>query len=228
MTRAMRLSRKSVVAIATTSMLVLGGGAFAIAQDDSREPTDPPSARPVVQALDNRLISAFSVLQGERLAVDGLPSASVENLKANNTTGVNPSLSRFSRELRGVSYYVVPGDDLVCLDATSSAPQPLRGEGASCSTIEGALAGRVIAMSSTRAGIGVRGLVPDGVDDVRVHLSAGGTVPAEVINNVYITEVKESVSAISFSLDGRESKFATPFELTHVGEERDGEVHRIR
>lgn len=223
---------KRLLHIVVAALLIAGAiGAVAYASDQSdsqNEQTFPtPPSRSVASSVDAGLAAAFSVLRGERGSDDALPDPENTSVGQHGSAyGANTSLARQSRTDGGLSYYVVPGNDSVCIEAVG--PDPLSGVGGGCARAAQALDGFMVRLVLTRGGIRIMGLLPDTASDVSVVLADGKRVAAPLVNNVYTAEVAESVSSVEFTLAGEKRNLATPFEMAPLGQEQDGKVVRIR
>lgn len=228
--------RSRLARVAAGTVLLVGAlGAVAYASDQltsssdgGSEPTFPHQpTRTAASGVDASLAAAFSVLRRDRAQADAFPNpenSDVAQLGA--AYGPNLALAREGRNVDGMRFFVIPGNDSVCLEAVG--PDPLSGVGGGCVRTAQALDGYMVRVALTRGGIRVMGLLPDGATDVRVVLASGTQVDVPLVDNVYTTEMTESLASVEFTLDGERRDLPTPFEMAHLAQEQNGRPVRIR
>lgn len=147
-------------------------------------------------------VKAFAVFQRSRTSTDAVPAGIEANFSA--AAGANPTLSRKAEGADGTAW-LIPGNGTMCMIA-KSATIP-RDTGSACVPATDAAKGELKteeygpheASKVDEAPDFVSGLVPNGVKEVTLHLSNGGTVAAPVHENVYMQEVKGPVPTVTFN-----------------------------
>lgn len=183
------------VFLAVLLLAVASVGAFA-----ASDRTDPPSAGlSQVTTVQADTEEAMAVLEEPRASSDRLPVSLARQIDERATFGMNPDLSRLSIANATNSVYVIPARDHVCVSLTV-------GDGAdlSCPSTDDVANGRAAPATVTleTGGIGIYGIVPDGVDSVSVQT---GTSDSEVVatdGNTYYTVVAPGTALRSLSYDG--------------------------
>lgn len=193
----MAMTRK-YLPIVTAILAVLGISAVAAtAGGDSSNP--PGNGVPQVEAIEAEAEQAMTVLRAPRDAVDALPADVSERMDAHADFGMNPALSRLAIGNATNSLYVIPASGHVCASLTV-------GEGANvaCPTTPDIADGKVgpATVTLVTGGIGIYGLVPDGVDSVSVQTD--GSEPEEVAteDNAYFAVVPAGTPLESVSYTG--------------------------
>lgn len=166
------------------------------------QPSSGPSG--LISAPDRVDTEAFAVLRRPRTAEDDVPTTVHVALSA--SSGANIALAQKVQSPAGTAY-VIPGKGTMCLMSGSASEGESGAGGAGC-VPDGAATQGYLEMEErggyalNEAGSAmtfVSGLVPDGVSQVTVHLSDGGTAVVQVKDNVYMREVRGEVSEVTFT-----------------------------
>ncbi len=137
---------------------------------------DAPLSRVAAVSVDQA--SAFGILRRPLVESDRIPEerwgAYAQGMRGR--LGLNPALARRANSDVG-DVCVIPGNGFICLDVG----------GMCCNTIENAMAQGIVTWTSTQSGDQniIHGLVPDGVEEVRLVASDGITKIVSVCDNVY-------------------------------------------
>ena len=180
----MQMRQRYLPVTLLATVLVVAVSAAAIATDDgSNPPSDGPSQ---VTAIEPEAKEAMAVLDEARTTEDGLPAVLAAKMDEHSDWGMNPSLSRLSIGNMTNSLYVIPASGHVCAALTV-------GEGAnlSCPPTADIAAGTARAATVTleTGGIGIYGLVPDGVESVSVQTGTSDSTAVATQGNAYYTVV---------------------------------------
>ena len=197
-----------VAATVGLAIMLVTGAALGVGSDDQTSGRTPPLIIPdqsggaAPSASRSSLAKTFGVLAQPLEAADALGPALPGPRGADRLTehGVDPADARLTRSLSGWGVWLVPGQDVVCLYASrltrpeggSACPYHSQGsDGFLLSVGAGAdvPAGHLL----------VAGVVPDGVDQVRVHSAGGGTQTLDVVQNAYVAVLPEDAMSISYT-----------------------------
>lgn len=146
--------------------------------------------------ISKRLLATFGVLRQRRARAATVPSQLA-------VPGVETGAAKQVQASNGISLWVVPGANKICVEDATYAGV--------CGTVSSADSGSLIMLTGDANGAHtVIGLVPDGNSSVALHHPDGSTSTVPVVNNVY------SVSAAD--LDGVTVHTASGTASTyHVG-----------
>lgn len=180
----MRMLRRNVPLTLLTAATLVAVSATAIATgDESNPPSDGPSQ---ITEIEPEAREAMAVLDRDRTAGDALPEALATKMDEHSDFGMNPNLSRLSIGNMTNSVYVIPANGHVCASLTV-------GDGANltCPPTGDIAAGKVGAATVTleTGGIGIYGLVPDGVESVSVQTATSESTGVATEDNAYYTVV---------------------------------------
>jgi hypothetical protein len=167
-----------------TTVLVVGVSAAAIATgDDSNPPSDGSSQ---VTAIEPAARDAMAVLDQPRTSGDPLPATLAAKMDEHSDWGMNPGLSRLAIGNTTNSLYVIPANGHVCASLTV-------GEGANltCPPTGDIAAGNAAPATVTleTRGIGIYGLVPDGVDSISIQTGTSESTQLATEDNAYFAVV---------------------------------------
>lgn len=193
--RRLRPARRRVAALgalAVFGIVVIAGGAVALAGSSGDADVGPARVQARTGAVDARLAESFGVFRANDLQVDGDQATA-----GPSPFGQNPQLSRAVPISRGGAVYLIPGNDAVCLGDGVNY-------GHTCASVEDATAGKLflVTLGDPRSPYTtVSGLAPDGVSQADVDLASGKSVTVPVHNNVYDAEIAgtQAVTGISWS-----------------------------
>jgi hypothetical protein len=185
------IGRRSLLAVALAAIaaaalaLVLLGG--------HRGSADAASG--LVSAPSANVVAHFAVLGHAQTSADTLASY----VEANTLAGFNPALARRVSPDPRSKMWVAPADgDAICLvDTPIISPHEL--PAAHCHTLAEALEGKTVAVAGSAPEVEIRGLVPNGVQQVVVHLADGSTAIAPVRDNAYDLVVDKATASISYT-----------------------------
>jgi hypothetical protein len=153
----------------------------AVAQSGGSSPGD---SVPQATTVEAEAQAAMEVLDEPRTSADAMPSEVAQSIDEHAKFGMNPDLSREALETVSSSVYVIPANGYICSSLTV-------GDGASigCAETEDVAAGEVGATTVTLpgGGIGIYGIVPDGVGSVTVHTGTSSSQTVSVTDNAYFT-----------------------------------------
>lgn len=180
----MRMLRRHLPLTLLTIALLVAVSATAIATgDDSNPPSDAPSQ---VTEIEPTAKQAMAVLNRDRSAGDALPAHLAAKMDEHSDFGMNPGLSRLAIGNMTNSVYVIPANGHVCASLTV-------GEGANltCPPTGDIAAGKTGAATVTleTGGIGIYGLVPDGVESVSIQTATSESSRVATDDNAYYTVV---------------------------------------
>ena len=193
----MRVLRRHLPLTLLTIASVVAVSATAVAtRDDSNPPSDAPSQ---VTEIEPEARDAMAVLNRDRSAGDALPAALAAKMHERSDFGMNPDLSRLSIGNTTNSVYVIPANGHVCASLTV-------GDGANltCPPTGDVVAGKAGAATVTleTGGIGIYGLVPDGVDSVSVQTGSSDSDRLATDRNAYYTVVRPGTPLSSVRYTG--------------------------
>jgi hypothetical protein len=156
----------------------------AIAVTDQSNPPGQGVAQ--VTMVEPQAKEAMAVLEAPRTAADALRPDLAEQIDARANFGMNPDLSRLAIGNTTSSVYVIPARDHVCAGLTIGG-----GADVICPSTEAVAAGKAAPATMTleTGGIGIYGIVPDGVGSVSVRTGASDSVDLETEDNAYYTVV---------------------------------------
>jgi hypothetical protein len=219
-----RPRKRRQLGIVLAAVLLFGVGtavaAVAVSGDGDRSVTGtqvaPPttSEAPAPSAVSANLQAAFSVFRRPAAPADA-PDADLA--RRFRTIGANPDLARLlvASDTPQHRFYAVPGraDTLCLVDGTASG---------GCLPVEvaierGTVGSDECAVDAPAGRILVYGLVPDGVDEVRLIAPDGSVSLASVPSNVWKTTVARSPAAARASKvgwttrSGQEARYAIPY-----------------
>jgi hypothetical protein len=167
-----------------TTALVVAVSAAALATGDDSNPPSDGSAQ--VTAIEPEAKEAMVVLDQPRTSGDALPAALAARMDEHSDWGMNPGLSRLAIGNTTNSLYVIPANGHVCASLTV-------GEGANltCPPTGDIAAGNAAPATVTleTGGIGIYGIVPDGIDSVSVQTGTSETTRIASESNAYYTVV---------------------------------------
>jgi hypothetical protein len=158
--------------------------------------------------------SHFGILARPRAADDAMPHAAGQVLTKEpgegDYDGANPALARRAHlQVRRASFWVVPGNDTICLVVASG-----NSGGGGCATTRAALAGTYNRQTGgTELGTGPNeiihyGLVPDGVASVTIQ-TTGESLRVPVRDNMWAIAARLG-SVIGLTVGERHVKIDTP------------------
>jgi hypothetical protein len=193
----MRMLHRHLPLALLSTVLVVAVSAVAIATgDDSNPPSDGPSQ---VTAIEPEAKEAMAVLDEPRTTGDALPATLASKMDEQSDWGMNPGLSRLSIANATHSLYVIPANGHVCAALTV-------GDGAnlSCPPTAHIADGQAGAATVTleTGGIGIYGLVPDGVESVSVQTGTSDSTSVETEDNAYYTVVAAGTALRTVSYTG--------------------------
>jgi hypothetical protein len=187
------LRRRRGFALALVTGAAAGGGAAAIAVVASHSASDP------------RIAAKLSVLRRERTAADDIPQKAISRLEMDEADdGVQQRIvftdaRRVRGTLSGWTVWIAPTspDGAACL-----LVQPPEASGpavGSCFRLEDLDDGAPPATSSLLGGQHeVEGIVPDGVDIVKIDTADGASHTIRAEDNVYLTTTSLPVTLVAF------------------------------
>jgi hypothetical protein len=180
----MRMLRRHLPLTLLIVALLVAVSATAIATGDDSNP--PSDAQSQITAMEPEAKQAMAVLNRDRNAGDALPEALAAKLDERSDFGMNPGLSRLAIGNATNSVYVIPANGHVCASLTV-------GDGANltCPPTGDIATGSVGAATVTleTGGIGIYGLVPDGVESVSLQTGASKSTRVVTEDNAYYTVV---------------------------------------
>jgi hypothetical protein len=167
-------------------VLVVGGtlalASVGIANRDQSVPLGIDAQQ--VESIEPKAMDGMSVLRTSRKAADALPNDIAAKVDEHADFGMNPHLSRLSIANTVNSLYIVPARDHICASLTV-------GEGANfnCRSADDLAAGKSgpATVIVEGGGIGIYGVVPDGVDSVYVQTGQSEQIRVDVERNAYFT-----------------------------------------
>jgi hypothetical protein len=198
---------RAAIGITLVAGAVLAGGATAAYRliGDSDRDIPPRAERPQAQTPSPRMERNLSIIDRPREPDDALPprGRSLLSKDANEPDydGANPALSRRARvAVDGVGFWVVPGNDTVCIVASTGSAAA-----GGCAPTRIVLQG-TFARSSGGTGFGLDpgemvhyGIVPDGIERVTLETTEGDkSLPVQ--DNVWAVTAKfGSLDAVRFA-----------------------------
>jgi hypothetical protein len=144
-------------------------------------------------------LSQLGILRRPRVASDVLPAAAAQGLTDSPTaaSGANAELSRSAQGLTTGSAWLIPGNGMICFEYED----PPIGGGGTCQADAVVTSGQLVDIAGGATVPGttlVAGVVPDGVTQVTLNLTGGGTVTATVHENVYLTTITAGLASVTF------------------------------
>ena len=163
----------------------------------------------MIDGVPPELMAAYRAFRRERRPDDGLDPGMLRAFPSfgDPRMGLNPAMSRRVLAADGTAAYLVPGDGVVAL---------IDDWGGSVLGIDQALDGTGIGTSFRGTGrLRVQGLLPDGVDAVRIVRRNGDEIRVTVSEHLYAADVhaatsKELPAEVLFSNRGRERRLRVP------------------
>jgi hypothetical protein len=184
----MNIVKRNIPITAAVLLALAAMSVAAVAQSGESSPGDSVSQ---VAAVEEDAQQAMEVLDEPRSSADAMPAEVAQSIDEHAKFGMNPALSREALETVSSSVYVIPANGYVCSSLTV-------GDGASigCAETEDVAAGKVGATTVTlpAGGIGIYGIVPDGVESVTVHTGTSSSQTVSVTDNAYFTAVPEGTA----------------------------------
>ena len=180
----MRMLRRHLplTLLAIASLVAVSATAIATG-DESNPPSDAPSQ---ITEIEPEAKEAMAVLNRDRTAGDALPAALATKMDEHSDFGMTPGLSRLAIGNMTNSVYVIPANGHVCASLTV-------GDGANltCPPAGDVAAGTASAATVTleTGGIGIYGLVPDGVESISVQTATSEAIHVATENNAFYTVV---------------------------------------
>jgi hypothetical protein len=198
------MTRPRLVAFAGAVVAVAGAGAVVATalpeRGDGGDPMRAKTGRPPVAAVDERLPRSYAVMRRDRNGRDDLPAAAAAALERGGAQGVNVRLARRSAERGSATVYVVPGEDALCAAMVDETGTSL---GCEESPARAAETGVSPTTERTTRGVRIFGLVPDGVDSVRVwSRGSDDSRVVAVAGNGYVTEVGLAFEPAAVTYEG--------------------------
>jgi hypothetical protein len=173
---------KKALPAAVTVVGLLTIASVGVANRDESVPQGMDAQR--VERVEPEAADTMSVLRTTRDAVDAMPDDLARRASKLGGFGMNPYLSRLAIANTVNSLYVVPARDHICASLTVG-----QGANYSCRSTDDLAAGKVGAATVLveGGGIGIYGMVPDGVDSVYVQTGRPQRVEVQVEDNAYFT-----------------------------------------
>lgn len=193
----MTLKRYLLAVCVALALLVVGSVGGAVAGDDE---SNPPSASvSQVAAIEPEAKDALGVLGQSRGPGDALPEDYAARMDERSSFGMNPALSRRAIGNMTNSVYLIPARDHVCAALTDG-----QGVTVACPPTDDIASGKVGAATVAfgTGGIGVYGVVPDGVDSVSVQTIGTSSVDIATENNAYYTVIPAGTPVQTMSYVG--------------------------
>jgi hypothetical protein len=190
-----RISRQWL--LVALALLVAGAGAaIATLGRPSPGPVPPKPGAPLTVNPEPAQLAAFAIVRRPQTAADEIPPEVPVALSG--ASGANLGLARRAEGGGGGEAWVIPGKGSMCLLSS----WPARGAGgAACLPDAPAFTGELaVAAGSARAPgtVFLAGLVPDGADQVTVHLAGGAAVTVAARENVYLAALTGSPESVTF------------------------------
>lgn len=176
----MRIHRFRITAVLAAAAMIAAAG-IAIAESGAGQGVAPDRDAATITTIDPSVTEHFAIFR-QSLAVPA--SARPQALtQRGGLFGINMDYARVARQTAtGADAYVVPGNGVICLFGNE---------------VGGACAPTAAAVSTPALTVGIcgahipagrliaAGVVPDGLEDVVVHLRDGTTAKGDVQGNVY-------------------------------------------
>lgn len=191
--------KRNIQLVAAVGALVAVTAVAAVAQDGDGTATAPGDDVAQVTAVEPAAKNAAAVLARSRASGDAIPTDVVDQINAHPRFGMNPGLSRRAIGSLSNSLYLVPANGVVCAVLTIG-----QGANMSCPETTDLATGQSAPTTVGLPGgsIGIYGIVPDGVDVVRVATDRPDSGAVKVANNAFFTVVAEGTGLKSVSYSG--------------------------
>jgi hypothetical protein len=189
------MSRRTTALSIAIGSVALTGTAVAAIGGLGEQVADPPSAEPPVDRVDPSVGDLVATVNRPPGAGDEVPPGPAAFVDRMRTQGANIRLSRRSLRRDRLAVFLIPARDGLCYSLVDEQA----GASLSCRSVAELAEGPAPAGALVQDHAVLYGVVPDGVQSVRVDLASGSAISRPVEGNAYLVELAADADPVSLS-----------------------------